>query len=276
MGDADDSYDFLELPKFVEKLREGYDLAQGCRLPSGGGTVRPGAMPRLHRWWGNPMFSAMVRTHVLGAGPRRVLRAARLPEGSLRQARPAQPGMEFATEMIIKSSLQNARIAEVPDHAAPGRPQGARAAPEDVPRRLADAALLPDVQPALAVPVSGVCPGARWARSATRWRCPGVRIGGVHFDAHTLLFSSLAILLGHQSIVFAIFAKTVAMAKGLLPPNRRMDVFFRVVTLERGLVAGVVMLAGGVVLLVLAVNAGGSTGSAISITRARCASSFPA
>jgi glycosyltransferase involved in cell wall biosynthesis len=54
MGDADDSYDFLEIPKFVEKLREGYDLVQGCRLPSGGGTIRPGAMPTLHRWWGNP------------------------------------------------------------------------------------------------------------------------------------------------------------------------------------------------------------------------------
>ncbi|MCA9221706.1 MAG: glycosyltransferase family 2 protein, partial [Planctomycetales bacterium] len=61
MGDADDSYDFLEIPKFVEQLRQGYDLVQGCRLPSGGGTVLPGAMPPLHRWWGNPMFSMMVR-----------------------------------------------------------------------------------------------------------------------------------------------------------------------------------------------------------------------
>src|SRR5215471_19445558 len=57
MGDADDSYDFLETPKFVEKLREGFDIVQGCRLPSGGGVIRPGAMPWLHRWWGNPMFS---------------------------------------------------------------------------------------------------------------------------------------------------------------------------------------------------------------------------
>src|SRR6478609_11004564 len=61
MGDADDSYDFLEAPKFVKKLREGYDLVQGCRLPAGGGTVKPGAMPFLHRWWGNPMFSLLVR-----------------------------------------------------------------------------------------------------------------------------------------------------------------------------------------------------------------------
>src|SRR5262249_6816370 len=53
MGDADDSYDFLELPSLLNKLREGFDLVQGCRLPSGGGTIAPGAMPMLHRWWGN-------------------------------------------------------------------------------------------------------------------------------------------------------------------------------------------------------------------------------
>ncbi|MGB8476173.1 MAG: glycosyltransferase family 2 protein [Candidatus Acidiferrum sp.] len=57
MGDADDSYDFLEAPKILAKLREGYDLVQGCRLPWGGGAVKPGAMPFLHRWWGNPMFA---------------------------------------------------------------------------------------------------------------------------------------------------------------------------------------------------------------------------
>src|SRR5438128_9661752 len=61
MGDADDSYDFLELPKIVEKLREGFDLVQGCRLPAGGGSIRPGAMPFLHRWIGNPFFSLLVR-----------------------------------------------------------------------------------------------------------------------------------------------------------------------------------------------------------------------
>src|SRR5262245_33350428 len=61
MGDADDSYDFLEIPKFVERLREGYDLVQGCRLPSGGGTVMPGAMPPSHRWLGNPAFSFLAQ-----------------------------------------------------------------------------------------------------------------------------------------------------------------------------------------------------------------------
>src|SRR5262245_24867467 len=62
MGDADASYDFGTIPAFVDKLRSGASLVMGCRLPSGGGTVMPGAMPFLHRWWGNPMFSWMVRT----------------------------------------------------------------------------------------------------------------------------------------------------------------------------------------------------------------------
>jgi glycosyltransferase involved in cell wall biosynthesis len=61
MGDADDSYDWLEIPRFLTKLREGFQMVQGCRLESGGGTIEPGAMPFLHRWWGNPMFTAIAR-----------------------------------------------------------------------------------------------------------------------------------------------------------------------------------------------------------------------
>ena len=61
MGDADDSYDFLDVPKFVRKLREGFDLVMGCRLAAGGGRVMPKSMPFLHRWWGNPMFSWLAR-----------------------------------------------------------------------------------------------------------------------------------------------------------------------------------------------------------------------
>ena len=93
MGDADDSYDFLEVPNFVAKLREGYDLVQGCRLPSGGGTVLPGAMPWLHRWWGNPMFSKMAQPHVSRADPRRLLWPARIYESLVpRASRLAAPG----------------------------------------------------------------------------------------------------------------------------------------------------------------------------------------
>ena len=114
MGDADDSYDFLEIPRFVEKLREGFDVVQGCRLPSGGGKVMPGAMPLSHRWWGNPMFSSMTRRmfhapiHDVYCGMRGFTKEF------YDRLCPRCTGMEFATEMIIKASLYGERIAEVP------------------------------------------------------------------------------------------------------------------------------------------------------------------
>jgi glycosyltransferase involved in cell wall biosynthesis len=253
MGDADDSYDFLEIPKFVEKLREGYDLVQGCRLPSGGGTIRPGAMPTLHRWWGNPMFSAMVRrmfwapVHDVYCGLRG-FRKDLFDRLDLRAS-----GMEFATEMVIKSSLQNARIAEVPITL---HPDGRKAhAPHlktfrDGWRTLRFFLMYSPRWLFLYPGVALVCRGLLGYALAM----PGARIAGLHFDAHTLLFSSLAVLLGHQAIVFALFAKTFAMTEGLLPPNRRMETFYRVASLERALVVAGVMVAGGVVLLGAAVN----------------------
>jgi len=105
IGDADDSYDFLEVPKFVEKLREGYELVQGCRLPVGGGRIMPSAMPFLHRWFGNPMFSILVRQmfwaqiHDVYCG----LRGFTKELYDRLQLRCT--GMEFATEMIIKSNI---------------------------------------------------------------------------------------------------------------------------------------------------------------------------
>jgi glycosyltransferase involved in cell wall biosynthesis len=114
MGDADDSYDFLEIPAFVEQLRAGFDLVQGCRFPSGGGTIAPRAMPFLHRWCGNPLFSRLVRwwfkapVHDVYCGLRGFTKAfyERLEQRCT--------GMEFATEMIIKASLYRTRITEIP------------------------------------------------------------------------------------------------------------------------------------------------------------------
>jgi glycosyltransferase involved in cell wall biosynthesis len=253
MADADDSYDLLELPKFVDRLREGYDLAQGCRLPSGGGTIAPGAMPPLHRWWGNPMFSAMVRSmfwapiHDVYCGMRG-FRKDLFDRLDLRS-----PGMEFATEMVIKSSLQNARIAEVPITL---HPDGRRThAPHlktfrDGCRTLRFFLMCSPrwlfLYPGLALAALGL--------AGYGLALPGARIGGVHFDAHTLLFSTLAIIVGQQAVIFAICAKTIAMIEGFLPPNRRMERFYRVATLERGLLAGVAGLLIGVALLGAAVN----------------------
>ncbi len=114
MGDADDSYDWLDIPKFVAKLDDGFDLVQGCRLPSGGGRVLPGAMPFLHRWWGNPMFSFLARlwfktpVHDVHCGMRA------FTEPFYKRLELRCTGMEFATEMLINASFLDCKIDEIP------------------------------------------------------------------------------------------------------------------------------------------------------------------
>ncbi len=253
MGDADDSYDFLDVFKFVEKLREGFDIVQGCRLPWGGGTVMPGAMPFLHRWWGNPMFSVLVRwwfrapIHDVYCG----LRGFRREWYNTLDQRCT--GMEFATEMIIKASLYGAKIAEVP------------------------VTLHPDGRKAHAPHLKTFRDGWRTLRFfmmySPRWlflmpglllillgllgyavAMPGVTIGRITFDAHTLLFATLAILCGYQSVLFAVFTKAFAISEGLMPRDPRMERVFSVFNLERGVIAGALSLVGGLALLLVAVN----------------------
>jgi glycosyltransferase involved in cell wall biosynthesis len=253
MGDADDSYDFGEVPKFLEKLRQGFDLVQGCRLETGGGRVMPGAMPLLHRWLGNPMFSRMARSwfrapiHDVYCGLRGFTRALyeRLDQRCT--------GMEFATEMIIKSSLAGARIGEVP------------------------ITLHPDGRKAHAPHLKTFRDGWRTLRFfllySPRWLflipgaalialgllgfglvMPGLRIGHVGFDAHTLLFASLAMICGYQSVLFALFTKLFAISEGLLPADPRMTRLFRIVNLERGVLFGAATTALGLLLLAGAIN----------------------
>jgi glycosyltransferase involved in cell wall biosynthesis len=252
MGDADDSYDFGEIPRFVEKLRQGFDLVQGCRLSSGGGTVMPGAMPTLHLWWGNPMFSFLARrwfkspVHDVYCGMRGFTRNlyTRLDQRCV--------GMEFATEMIIKSSLYGEKIAEVPITL---HPDGRKSHPPHLktfrdgwrtlrfflmysPRWLF-------LMPGLLLILIGFLGYAL--------ALPGVRFHGIAFDAHTLLFATVAILCGYQTILFAIFTKTFAINERLLPEDPRLDRFFKHMYLERGLILGVATMLSGAGLLLMAV-----------------------
>jgi len=253
MGDADGSYDFLEIPRFMEKLREGYDLVQGCRLPSGGGKIMPGAMPVLHRWIGNPIFSLMARrwfhSHLqdIYCGMRgfRKSHYERLDQRCT--------GMEFATEMIIKTSLLDAKAAQVPITLYPdGRKVHARHLNTFrdgwrtlrffllcTPRRLF---LVPGV---LLILLGMLAYGLA---------LPGVTLYGVKLDAHTLLFGSLAMLCGYESVFFAIFAKTLAIKQGLLPSDIRISRFFNTVNLEVGLVIAAAAMIFGLVLLGLAIE----------------------
>ena len=253
MGDADDSYDFLEIPRFVEKLREGYELVQGCRLESGGGQVLPGAMPFLHRRFGNPLFSFLARRwfrapiHDVYCGLRGFTKdlAIRLDQRCT--------GMEFATEMIIKASLQGARIFDVP---VTLHPDGRRAHAPHL-RTFRDGWRTLRFFLLFSPRWLFLVPGAMLIAlglAGYALAMPNVRVGRVAFDAHTLLFASLAIICGYQSIVFAVFTKIFTISEGLLPPDRRILRLFHVIDLEKGLLAGVVMMLVGFGLLAAAVN----------------------
>lgn len=248
MGDADDSYDFLEIFKFVEKLKSGADLVQGCRLPSGGGMVKHGAMPFLHRWWGNPMFSFLVRLW-FGAPIHDVYCGLRGFRKDFQQSLEQRcTGMEFATEMIIKSSLRCAKISEVPITLHPdGRKSHAPHLKtfRDGWRTLRFFLMCSPkwlfLLPGFLLVIFGVL--------ATSLALPGVKIGPATFDAHTLLFGSLAFILGYQAIVFAIMTKAFAVSERFMARDERLLGFFRVATLERGLIFGGVAFAGGLALL---------------------------
>lgn len=253
MGDADDSYDFGEIPRFVERLREGYDLVQGCRLPWGGGRMLPGAMPFLHRWIGNPLFTILARIW-FGSPISDVYCGLRgFTKRFYTQLNQRCIGMEFATEMIIKASFFDSRITEVPITLHPdGRKTHAphlktfrdgwrtlRFFLMYSPRWLF---LFPG---ALLVLLGMVGAAIAW---------PATTINGVTFTAHTLLFSCLAILVGYQAILFAVFTKVFAIAEGLMPEDRRLTRLFRVINLEKGLLVGAVALVVGLVLLGSIVN----------------------
>lgn len=253
MGDADDSYDFGELPKFLPALRAGADLVQGCRLPTGGGTVSPGAMPFLHRWWGNPMFSFLVRWW-FGAPIHDVHCGMRAFRRDLVETLGLQcTGMEFASEMIIKAALRRVRIAEVPitlhrDGRITGRPHLRTF--RDGWRHLRFYLLFSPrwlfLAPGLLLGLLGLVGYAL--------AMPRVTIGPATLDVHTLLFASLAILVGFQSVLFAVFTKAFAINQGLLPMDHRMERAFRLIDLERGLLAGALLAVSGLVLLGIAVG----------------------
>ena len=252
MGDADESYDYSETDRFVRKLQEGFELVAGCRLPRGGGKVLPGAMPFIHRWVGNPLFSRMAQ-YMFAAPIHDVYCGLRGFTRKLYDRLDLQcEGMEFATEMIIKASLHGARITEIP------------------------ITLHPDGRKTQAPHLRTVRDGWRTLRFflvfSPRWlflvpgfvfallglagyavALPGMTLGGVTFDAHTLLFSSLAILMGYQSILFAICTKTFAIKEGLLPKDPRVERFFKVIYLERGLAIGALAFLAGLILLGAAV-----------------------
>jgi glycosyltransferase involved in cell wall biosynthesis len=250
MGDSDDSYDFSDLDPFVDKLREGNELVMGNRFQGG---IKPGAMPALHRYLGNPVLTTIGRVFFhspcgdFHCGLRGFSRDAIL--GLDLQS----PGMEFASEMVVKATLNGLSITEVPTTLSPdgrSRPPHLRSW-RDGWRHLRFLLLFSPrwlfLYPGLFLSIAGLLTMA--------WLLPGPRtIGAVTLDIHTLLYAAMAIIVGVQSVGFWAFANVHGMHEGLLPPNPRLRDLIGFVTIERGLLVAACLLLIGLALGVVAVS----------------------
>ncbi|HYZ53097.1 MAG TPA: glycosyltransferase family 2 protein [Streptosporangiaceae bacterium] len=246
MGDADDSYDFTSLMPFVESLRGGADLVMGNRFKGG---IEPGAMPALHRYIGNPVLSSIGRLFFRSkigdfhCGLRGFRRDSVMKLGL--QA----TGMEFASELVVKATLAGQRIEEVPTTLSKdgrSRPPHLRSW-RDGWRHLRFLLLFSPrwlfFLPGLILFVLGLVIGAVVVPKP-------LSIGSVTFDVDTLVAASAMVVIGFQSVLFALFTNVYASAEGFLPDNQQVRRILGTLSLERGLLAGGVLGLAGLVGLV--------------------------
>jgi glycosyltransferase involved in cell wall biosynthesis len=252
MGDADDSYDFARLDPFVAKLREGYDLVMGNRFRGG---ISPGAMPVLHRYFGNPLLGLIGRLFFgvevgdIHCGLRGFHRS-RIVELGLHTT-----GMEFASEMITAASLRKYAITEVPttlSKAGRSRPPHLRTW-RDGWRHLRFLLIFSPrwlfIYPGVAIMTLGLLGAAFLFRGRVEIA------NGVVIDIHTFLVASIAILVGLQSISFGVIARRFATAYGFLAQSERPGALFAGFSLERGLLLALLIGLAGMAGLFWAISA---------------------
>ena len=242
MGDADDSYEFAHIPRFLKELRGGADLVMGNRFQGG---IGPKAMPPLHRYLGNPVLSFLGRalfSAPIGdfhCGMRAFSKDAYARLG-LRTT-----GMEFASEMVVKASLLGQKIVEVPttlQKDGRSRPPHLKTW-RDGWRHLRFLLMYSPrwlfLFPGLALMIVGL--------ALMVWLLPAERpLGHMNLGVDTLAYAASAVLLGFQLVFFGIAAKVFAITEGLLPEDESFDRWFRYITLETGLIVGVLLVLVGI------------------------------
>jgi glycosyltransferase involved in cell wall biosynthesis len=250
MADADDSYDFADIPGFLAQLQNGAELVMGNRFMGG---IKPGAMPFLHRYLGNPVLSFVGRLFFGSPCSDFHCGMRAFSKEAIKKLELRTLGMEFASEMVVKASLMSLEIAEVPTTLSP---DGRTRAPHlrtwhDGWRHLRFLLLYSPrwlfLYPGLALMFLG------WA--ATVWLLPGARsIGHVALDVHTMLYALMLMMLGFQASAFGVFSKVYAIKAGLLPVDRKITKFLSSFSLETGLCIGGLLAACGLGLSLYAVS----------------------
>ena len=249
MGDSDDSYDFTDLMPFVEKLREGYELVMGNRFRGG---IKPGAMPPLHRYLGNPVLSFIGR--LFFRTPARDFHCGLrgFTMDAARRMGLRTLGMEFASEIVVKAALHGMRVTEVPTTLWPDgrdRPPHLRSW-RDGWRHLRFLLLYSPkwlfFYPGAAMALIGLI--------IIAVLLPGpLVLAGVSFDVNTLLFAVAMILIGMQSIFFFGLAKAFSVFSGLAPKPLWFDRVFNSFNLETMLLIGAALIVLGFAMAIWAV-----------------------
>lgn len=245
IGDSDGSYDFSNLMPFVNELRKGCDLVMGNRFKGG---ICKGAMPFLHKYFGNPVLSFIgrlffqIKIKDFHCGLRGFTKRA------YREMNLLSTGMEFASEMVVKAALLNMKIVEVPTTLS----VDGRSGPSHL-RTWHD--------------------GWRHLRFllmfSPKWLFlfPGlfiifislifsfilfinpIKVNGIVFDINTMIVSSFALLIGFQFVFFHSFAKIYSITSGLLPSDKKFENIFKYFTLERGLLTGIIIFLAGAIVM---------------------------
>ena len=256
MADADDSYEFAHIPRFLSELRGGADLVMGNRFQGG---IGPKAMPPLHRYLGNPVLSVLGRLlfHAPVGDFHCGIRGFR--KDAYERLGLRTTGMEFASEMVVKASLLGQKISEVPTtlkkdgRSRPPHLRTWRDGWRHLPFLLMYSPRWLFLFPGLALMILGL--------GLMAWLLPAERpLGRVNLGVDTLAYAAAAVLLGFQLVFFGVAAKVFAITEGLLPEDESFDRWFRYITLETGLIVGVLLLLAGVCIAISSVMAWSHTG----------------
>lgn len=255
MGDSDDSYDWTAFDPLVKKAQEGYDLVMGNRFK---GEIKPGAMPFLHKYLGNPVLSFLGRLFFkVPVGDFHCgMRAFR--KDAIQRIKLESLGMEFASEMVVKAALHDLRFVEVP---LTLRPDGRSRPPHlrtwrDGWRHLKFLLLYSPrwlfLLPGLAMLFLG-------ALGLTMISQQSVFVGRFGLDIHSLAYAGAATVLGTQMALFAVFTKLLGIRSGWLPPDPAFENLVQKVSLEAGLILAIFLFVLGMLLTVQAFSAWSAT-----------------
>ena len=257
MGDSDDSYDFLHLMPFVEKLREGYDLVMGNRFKGG---IEKDAMPWSHKYIGTPVLSFLGRLFYksnigdFNCGLRGYNRESILKLG-LRTT-----GMEYASEMIVQATLNKLKIAEVPTtlkkdgRSRPPHLKSFRDGCRHLQFLLIYSPRWLFLYPGLVMFLLGLIGMIALAFGDLRIS------DSFGFGIHTMLYCGGLIVIGFQAIEFSLFAKVYATNSGMHPKEDKIINKLHKFTLEKGLILGMILALIGLILTIFAIVKWGQAG----------------